>query len=118
MDETLHFFVRSGSSDETYELRVVRAKGSVAFLCNCAGAQAGTICKHRMNLLVGDLDNLDLARSSNPAGLADLVSGTPLARELARLDALEQEARVLKTRIAQQKKSLAQAMFGRGANVP
>jgi hypothetical protein len=109
---SLVYFVRSSSTDEIYELKATSQGGTVSFLCACSGAQNGSICKHRMNLLHGDVTNLIAEKSSDVLALKNLLAGTNIERSILILHDLEKEAEALKRRVASQKKVIARYMFG------
>ena len=111
-DVSLLYFVRSESTDDTYELKAMSKNGTVSFSCTCLGAQNGAACKHRLNLIYGDLTNL-IADGPNDVGLLKpLFAGTGIERSINALADLEQELAILKRRITSQKKAIAREMFG------
>jgi hypothetical protein len=112
-DVSLLYFVKSESTAETYQLEASSKDGRVSFLCTCLGAQNGAACKHRLNLIHGDITNLVVDGSSEVPALKAMLAGTSLERSIDILSELEKEAEVLKRRITSQKKIIARQMFGR-----
>jgi uncharacterized Zn finger protein len=51
---SLQFFVK-GSSDEPYRLALSRSNAKLSFACSCPAGTKGSICKHRLAILAGDL---------------------------------------------------------------
>ncbi len=113
MDGTLRFQVPSNSTAEVYDVVATCEGQRLSIVCTCMAGQKGMVCRHRTNLIHGALTSLVIEQTTDVQMLAHMVEGTELAKSLAALANLEDEAEKLKRRISGQRKQVARLMFGR-----
>ncbi|MFV1851624.1 MAG: SWIM zinc finger family protein [Thalassospira sp.] len=110
MDE-LRFSIQ-GSSDEPYTVRFERpAPGNLNAYCTCPAGQNGQYCKHRVNLLNGEIKGIVSGNESDLTKLAEMVSGSDVEATYNHVLDLEAQAANIKKQIASAKKDLARAML-------
>lgn len=74
-----------------------------------AGAM-GQYCKHRFNILAGDLTGIASGNEPDVAMVSSWLPGSDVERALTALGDAEREFRVAKSRVAAAKKAIAKAM--------
>lgn len=74
----LNFQVRSSSSNEIYDIRVLAFDGGLTMTCTCPAGTNGQHCKHRIGILDGDISALALGSAEDVAHVARLMPGTAL----------------------------------------
>jgi hypothetical protein len=83
-------FEVQGRAEFPYEV-VARRKGdNLTMTCDCSAADYGRHCKHRLNLLTGDVTNLVSGNEKDVEKLAEMVKGTDVELALADYFAAEQ----------------------------
>lgn len=103
-------FMISGSSTFPYEV-VARRKGdNLTMTCECTAAEFGRHCKHRLNLLVGDLTNLESGNEKDVEKLAEMVKGTDVEKALAEYFAAEDAAARAKKHLNDTKHAIARKL--------
>lgn len=108
----MKFSVRSRSSGEIYDIRVVQSAGPIAILCTCAAAENGTHCKHRLALISGDAGDL-VGGTHSIEDLRAAIAGSNIEAAIRRVS--EQEALIAaeQAKLKAAKKALSQALMGR-----
>lgn len=99
-----------GSEPVPYQVIARRTGENLTMTCDCMAGSMGRHCKHRVNLLVGDLTNLVSNNPKDVEKLAEMVKGTDVERALARMLTAELEMEVAKKALAATKKALARTL--------
>ena len=76
---SLEFTVR-GSAVEPYAVRFWREGTTLHSSCTCQGASRGLACKHRLDLLAGDITQLIAGSTADVQRLRELSAGTEVER--------------------------------------
>lgn len=108
----LTFRVRSSSGNGLYLVEASKVGENLRLTCTCEAGDHGMHCKHRINLLLGDLTDLVDGREQDVIALRDLAVGTEVAKRLAEVIAIEREMNDARRRLSASKKALARAMEG------
>ena len=110
MDE-LRFSIH-GSSDEPYTVRFERpASGNLNAYCTCPAGKNGQYCKHRVNLLNGEIKGIVSGNEDDLPKLAEMIKGSDVETTYNRVIDLEAQAARIKKQISDAKKDLAAAML-------
>ena len=64
--------VKSSSTDEIYDVIFKIENNLISINCNCQAGLVKTLCKHRLNLLAGDISAM--ADKSEVTALTDILS--------------------------------------------
>jgi hypothetical protein len=103
------YFVK-GSSDEPYEIAFLKEGDALRVSCDCKAGQNNTLCKHRLGLLAGASDNVDLHKSSSLDDIKKMLEGSVLVDVYQKyLDTCHELERIKKIHSIQ-KKALARIM--------
>ncbi len=111
MTETLEFVV-VGSQGDPYEIIATRDGADVTISCNCTAGERGQLCRHRLNLLNGDITDLDSDNDADIATLAAWLPGTPFAEAMEALHKAQATYDAAKPELARSKKALGRIMSG------
>jgi len=88
--------VKSSSSDEIYNVVFKIENNLISINCNCQAGLVKTLCKHRLNLLAGDISAM--AEKSEVMALTDILSKIDKSRIsnlYTELDKVQQELKKL-----------------------
>ncbi|MBO6805771.1 hypothetical protein [Thalassospira sp.] len=109
MDQ-LEFLVQ-GSAEEPYKV-VFRRRGpnNIDGLCNCGAGINGTYCKHRFQMMNGEVKNLVSGNEDDLVKLSEMLKGSDVEAAYNRLIDLEAQAAKLKKAVNAAKKELAYAL--------
>lgn len=102
-------FLVTGSQPDPYEVTFTIDGGNMTALCTCAAGGVGQHCKHRINLLFGDITRLASSNPDDVVALAAALTGTDVQEAMQELQAAEDRLTAAKKTVAQAKKRLAQA---------
>ena len=109
--DTLHFRVRSSSSDEVYEV-VASFTPRLRITCTCQGHLKGAACKHRTALLLEDASSAVDVNLDDLKTLTERAKASSLGEAMQEMTSLEAEADKIKKRITAQKKKIARLLNG------
>lgn len=107
MSRKLVFEVQ-GSADIPYTVTLTRTDRNLTATCTCKAGTFGQQCKHRINLLLGDVTKV-VAGADQTGQLADVVAGTDVDAPLQEFVAADQAYAAAKTRRDRASKRLAAA---------
>lgn len=108
--QTLAFLVQ-GSAPEPYQVDFALGdSGNITATCTCPAGAMGQYCKHRFNILAGDLTGIASGNEPDVALVSSWLPGSDVERALTALGDAEREFRVAKSRVAAAKKAIAKAM--------
>ncbi len=110
-EDTIHFPVRSSSTDEIYSV-TAELKPSLRITCSCQAGLLGSICKHRMGLLLGDVTSVVEVDAGDVDRLSTVAAASPLGAAMRELDGLEKEFDRMKKAVAAKKKHIARMLNG------
>lgn len=106
-------FLIQGSAPDPYEVKFYLKSSSVIIAtCTCPAGQNGTYCKHRINLLQGNLSGLVSGNEDQASVVISWLSGTHLASCLKEIAHAEKQLASAKAEVSRSKKNLASAMLG------
>jgi hypothetical protein len=111
MTADLLFQVRSSSSAEVYDVGAT-LQPVLRITCTCAAGAIGGFCKHRTDLLEGDLTNLVTVDEADISILIQAVDGSEIRRAMNDITALDAEIETLKRKLGAVKKQLSRALNG------
>lgn len=104
-------FEVQGSASEPYEVDFVRrGDGNLSAYCSCPAGENGQYCKHRINILAGNVEGIVSPNQEAVKVVASWLPGTDLEAALKRVLALEIEEARLKRELSVAKKELAKSM--------
>ena len=84
--------VRSSSSDEVYTVNFKVENGMTSITCNCKAGQMKMLCKHRLNLLDGDVSAIvDESDKSVLPNVLGEIDQEKIANIFTELEEVEQE---------------------------
>lgn len=106
------FYVQ-GSLDSPYKVAFLKEGGNLKVSCQCRAGQFGTMCKHRLDIVVGSYGDVVPELSADVSKVKDLMEGTELESLVLEYVASDKELTALKKRHAGLKKNLAK-IAGRG----
>jgi uncharacterized Zn finger protein len=106
----LIFSVKSGSTDEIYEVRASRNGSDLKITCTCRAGISGTYCKHRFSLLSGEVTDLLSGNHDDIEALKLLLSGTDVEQCINLVVKAEAELEIAKSKLSIEKKKLGKAM--------
>ena len=108
--QTITFLVQ-GTAPEPYQVHFALGDGgNITATCTCPAGAMGQYCKHRFNILAGDLTGIASGNEPDVALVASWLPGSDVERALTALGDAEREFRVAKSRVAAAKKAIAKAM--------
>jgi hypothetical protein len=100
--------IRSSSSDEIYKVVFKIENDLISINCNCNAGLAKMICKHRLNLLEGDItavvDNADIAIITD---ILNEIDKAKIANLFIELNKIEQEIKKLEALRKKEKKEIS-----------
>lgn len=112
MDEMRIVFLVQGSSESLYNVTFIKDGDSLAATCDYQAGENGVHCKHRLNILDGDVTNIFSDNVDDVSTVNSWLQGTSLEKALSDLkEAAAHEAKA-KREHAAAKKRVAQAMNG------
>ena len=85
--EHIEFLVQ-GSAPEPYRVSFWRVGDSVKSSCTCQAGKNGLACKHRLNLLDGDITNLASSSPNSFLNLQRMLEGSDVGAALHALDSV------------------------------
>ena len=107
--ELLTYLVQ-GSEADPYRIQFLRNGERLTITCSCAAGELGQVCKHRMNLIVGDVTAL--VGGDDPARVAGLIEGSNVERALGAVAEAQRTLDDAKRFLSRQKKVLGHVMAG------
>ncbi|MDP2214742.1 SWIM zinc finger family protein [Phenylobacterium sp.] len=108
----IHFRVASSSGADAYDVVAWAKPGELAMTCSCPAGENGLACKHRLELLAGDVGRVVEIVVGRAEDLANFKGDNPITRRLAEIAGLEAEQVALKKRLQQAKKALGRELGG------
>jgi hypothetical protein len=108
-EEKISFYVQ-GSSEEPYEVIIIKNGSNLSASCTCRAGLFGQICKHRTRILDGD--DVDVVSDNKPDidRVVSWLNGTDVEAALMALKDAEIKHDKIKKDIKKLKKDLAEAM--------
>lgn len=103
-------FLVAGSSEDPYEVLIRKRGDNLTARCTCSAAMNLMHCKHRLNILQGNADNVVSANAADVSKIPALVPGTDVEQALAVLANAETEEARAKQAVKAAKRALARAM--------
>ncbi len=103
-------FLIQGSSDSEYQVIFYKTSNSVAATCTCLAGENGTYCKHRLDILKGEITNVKSKNTNQVSMVLEWYANSPLQQQVNLLEELEDEKQQLTKRIFKEKKSLAKML--------
>ncbi len=103
------YFVK-GSAAEPYEVVFLKEGKTLKVTCTCKAGQNHTVCKHRVGLISGSPENVDLNSSSSIEEIDQLLVGSNLFEIYKKYVDLTHEFERVKKLHASQKKAFARIM--------
>lgn len=103
-------FAVQGSADEPYLVTFRRDGDNLTATCSCRAGELGQLCKHRVQLINGDVSDLVSDNEPEVDEIAGLIAGTGVSAALDALRAAEQAEKDAKREVANRKKALARVM--------
>lgn len=101
---------------QLYSVKVTRlSEYEVAIYCDCPAGISGTHCKHRVNILMGEVSQLqkNSRTEKDLLILKEWLSNTKLEHALIDMLKTERELENLKTEFKNKKRKLARIMSGK-----
>jgi hypothetical protein len=108
----ISFEIESKSSGETYRLTATQIEGGLSFTCTCKAGAIGQQCRHRTDILYGDVSEVPATAIENAQLIGQWLQGTSLEKSLSDLVALERAHGQLKKQIGDKKKEIGRLMAG------
>ena len=108
--ERIEFLVE-GSSGNEYKVVFEIDEGVAHAYCDCQAGQNGLYCKHRIEILGGDVSYLVSNNGDDVERLRRLLLGTALDEAYDQFIAADSEFNDAKNRLNRAKKNLSRAMY-------
>jgi hypothetical protein len=109
--EQVNFAVQ-GSAELPYTVTFInRGNGNLTATCSCPAGMVGQYCKHRLNILVGDVTAIASPNEEEVHIVYGWFRGSDVEQALNEIGILEEEMNQLKKRLAHAKKLVAKAMM-------
>lgn len=99
-----------GSEPVPYEIVATKRGSNMTMTCDCMGAAMGRHCKHRVNLLCGDITHLVSNNAQDVEKLKEMVKGTDVEHALEAVLEAETAQRDAKRHHDGTKRALARAL--------
>lgn len=109
--ETLTFALQ-GSAPQPYRVTFERQQSEVRAFCSCPAGLYGRYCKHRIQLLHGEIDGVVDGGLEELGVLAEWLGPSSLRVALQQLDEAELAVARAKQRVAAARKAVSMAMHG------
>lgn len=106
--ETLRFKVH-GSAGDIYDVEFMRDGLHLRATCTCAAGAKGQYCKHRLDLLNGDVTAVD-GTSPDAARLGFALAGSDVETAIREIAAAERAVEAAKAEVSNRKRALARIM--------
>lgn len=106
-------FYIQGSSSDPYEVTVKYSDKKFNIFCDCPAGELGQNCKHKLQIINGELSKPSKVVSGDLDKLAlipEIVKKFPIMDALVELKDLEEEAENLKKQISAQKKKISRIL--------
>lgn len=104
-------YAKSSSGDDHYDLNFHFEDGKLKVFCNCAAGSLGRFCKHKWQLLSGNLDMLAIPEQEQDLKIVQSwVEQTGFDHLYDKVNELELEVGVLKKQIQAEKKKVERLM--------
>ncbi len=102
-----------GSAEEPYEVTFYKGATGLMAFCTCPAGENRSHCKHRINILIGDVSNVV---GGNKDGLTDVLANwlphSRVGQLLTECDSAEKELEECKKKLSRLRKELASTMHG------
>jgi len=109
---TEYIFTIQGSQPEPYVVTFTRTGNKLIAICTCVAGVNRQYCKHRFNLLHGDVTALLSGNADDVKELPAMLAGTNVEAAMGALAAAEEIQRQVTKEVANCKRTLAHAMSG------
>lgn len=106
------FTVRSGSSDELYQLEASRTDRGIRFTCTCPAGRTGSHCKHRLSILLNDTSSCVDVDAEAVAELQSMAEGSELVDLLREMNEAERAVVEAQANLKRAKKAVGKALAG------
>jgi uncharacterized Zn finger protein len=108
--ETIVFLVQ-GSAEQPYSVSFSsRESGNLTATCSCPAGLVKQYCKHRLNILMGDVTDIVSGNEERVHTVYGWFAGSDVEAALKEIQRLEEEMEKLKKRLSAAKKDVAKAM--------
>jgi uncharacterized Zn finger protein len=104
--ETIRFLVQ-GSTNDPYEVVFTKAPGQIKASCTCPAGRNGQYCKHRINILQGNVTGIVSGNQGAVKVILDALPGTDVEHALSNYLTAAQRLEEAKHADSQAKKALA-----------
>jgi len=103
--------IKSSSSNETYDVTLKNVNGIISLKCTCQAGMYGMICKHRTDLLNGDISSLlNLSDGKVVEEFLNSIEKGKIENLFTELRDVEKEIEKLNKKKSQLKKEIANKM--------
>lgn len=106
---TVYRFLIQGSTTEPYETTFYFDGKNLNASCSCAAGNNGQYCKHRTELLKGEIAKIVSKNKSEITNLLQAFKNSPLDLKLQQLKSEEQQLELLKKKVDATKKEVAKS---------
>lgn len=114
--DNIELCATAGSRDTPYTVEVVPENGNICVFCNCPAGNMTRLCKHKIGVVMGDLDVLEDPGSQQEAWsrAQALLESSSLRTAVADLQSAIADPAFSKDRIRSMKMSVARKMANGG----
>lgn len=105
-------FLVQGSEPDAYVVIFTKTDDKLTATCTCRAGQLRQHCKHRTQLLFGQVDGLVSGNESEVPKLAEWLKGTTLEHALSEIQDAERHLEEAQRNLATYKKRLSQVLNG------
>jgi len=109
--KTIKFEIIS-SSNNCYEVTFSSASEKFTSSCTCAAAEHGQLCKHRLELLHGDISSITSGNEYETTTVFSWLEGTAVAEALKQVSEAEKNYESAKKNLSTAKKHLSRLLNG------
>ena len=110
LDNKREFLVQ-GSTPIPYKVVFTKNGDNLTALCSCKAGIHGMHCKHRLNILKGDVKGIVSQNEEDVEVVVSWLSGSDVEAVLNELESAEAEYKRANTKLKSVKKSLARALL-------
>jgi ABC-type hemin transport system ATPase subunit len=107
--ETIAFLVQ-GSATEPYSVTFTKTLKKISVLCTCQAGKKKMLCKHKINIINGDTQNIVGNNLSEITSLLSWLEGSDTEKSAKIIQQLEAELEAAKSNLASERKRLTKLL--------
>ena len=105
-------FTVASTSGNSYKVTFKNCDQVITSTCSCAAGEHGQLCKHRFEILHGDISAISSGNENEAAELLSWLHGTSIAEALMQISEAEANYENAKKKLSSAKKHLSRLLNG------